>query len=45
MTATTKAPSGSFDVRRVISDRAGADRVSAVGTSPSGERCTAQAAI
>ena len=45
LTATTRAPSGSFSVRRVVSGTARADRVVAVGTSPSGERCTAQAAI
>lgn len=41
--ATTRGPSGSFEVRRVIADLAGSDRVVAVATSPSGERCTARA--
>ena len=45
LTRTTRSPSGSFSVRRVVSNTAGADRVLAVGTSPSGERCTAQAAL
>lgn len=42
--ATTRGPSGSFEVRRVIADLAGKDRVVATATSPSGERCTARAA-
>ena len=41
--ATTRGPSGSFEVRRVIADLAGSDRIVAVATSPSGERCTARA--
>ncbi len=45
LTVTTRSPSGSFTVRRVVSNPAGADRILAVGTSPSGERCTAQAAL
>jgi hypothetical protein len=42
-TARTRGPSGSFEVRRVVSGSAGADRIAAVATSPSGERCTAAA--
>jgi hypothetical protein len=41
--ATTRGPSGSFEVRRVISDGAGSDRVTARATSPSGETCTVAA--
>jgi type 1 fimbria pilin len=44
-TATTRPPSGSFEVRRVIADAPGTDRVVAAATSPSGERCTAQASF
>jgi hypothetical protein len=39
--ALTHAPSGSFEVRRVIADRPGADRISARATRASGETCTA----
>ncbi len=42
-TATTRAPSGSFSLRRVLSDAQGA--VVAVATRSAGERCTAQASI
>jgi hypothetical protein len=42
-TATTRAPSGSFSVRRVLSGPH-ADVV-AVATRPNGERCTARASI
>ena len=42
-TATTRAPSGSFSVRRVISGPRG--KVAAVATRSSGERCTAVASI
>jgi type IV secretory pathway TrbL component len=42
-TATTRAPSGSFSVRRVISGAHGT--VVAAATRRSGERCTAQAGI
>ena len=42
-TAVTKAPSGSFEVRRVLANAAGPDLISAVATSPTGERCTASA--
>ena len=37
----TRAPSGSFELRVVVSDRAGTDRFRAVATSPAGERCRA----
>jgi hypothetical protein len=43
--AITRAPSGSFTVRRLVANLAGADRVVAVGTSPSGERCRVVAAF
>jgi hypothetical protein len=39
-TATTRAPSGSFEVRRLIADRPGTDRISARAVR-SGETCTA----
>ena len=39
-TAVTRAPSGSFEVRRLIADRPGADRISARAVR-SGETCTA----
>lgn len=42
-TATTRAPSGSFEIRRVIARRPGANRISAVATR-SGETCTAHGA-
>jgi hypothetical protein len=42
--ATTRAPSGSFTVRRVIADTPGsADRVTAVAVRPGGASCTAVA--
>jgi hypothetical protein len=41
-TAVTRGPSGSFEVRRVIADTAGADRVTAAATR-AGERCSAKA--
>ncbi len=40
-TATTRAPSGSFEIRRVIAGRLGTDRITAVATRPSVETCTA----
>jgi hypothetical protein len=40
--ATTKAPSGSFELRRVI---AGRGTIVAQATSPSGERCSARLTI
>jgi hypothetical protein len=39
-TATTRAPSGSFEVRRLIADRPGTDRIRARAVR-SGETCTA----
>jgi hypothetical protein len=44
-TATTRAPSGSFTVRRVIAGAAGLDRIVASATTASGERCSATASI
>jgi hypothetical protein len=41
LTAKTRAPSGSFEIRRLIADRPGADRISARATRASGEACTA----
>ena len=41
LTARTHAPSGSFEIRRVIAGRLGTDRVTAVATRASGETCTA----
>jgi len=41
--ATTRGPSGSFEVRRLIANRAGADAITARAKSPSGEVCTARA--
>jgi hypothetical protein len=43
--ATTRAPSGSFSVERKIADPAGADRITARATSPSGEVCTASLTV
>ena len=43
-TATTRAPSGSFEVRRLVARGAATARVTAVATRP-GERCNARAAI
>lgn len=42
-TAVTKAPSGSFEIRRVLANAAGPDLISAVATRSTGERCTASA--
>lgn len=44
-TRVTRAPSGSFELRRVVADLAGRDRISARATSPSGEVCRATAAL
>jgi len=44
-TRITRAPSGSFEFRRVVADRSGRDRISARATSPSGEVCRAAARI
>ena len=43
--ATTKAPSGSFTVRRLLTGTSGADTITARAVSPSGEVCTARARI
>jgi hypothetical protein len=43
--AVTKAPSGSFTVRRLLANGVGKDRVVARATSPSGEVCTARASF
>ncbi|HET6998972.1 MAG TPA: hypothetical protein VFI03_10305 [Solirubrobacterales bacterium] len=40
---TTRAPSGSFELRRIISDSPGTDKVVARAVSPSGETCQAHA--
>lgn len=42
-TRVTRAPSGSFELRRVVADLAGRDRITARATSPSGEVCRATA--
>lgn len=41
--AKTRAPSGSFEIRRLIADRPGADRIAARAVR-SGEACTASSA-
>jgi hypothetical protein len=41
LTATTRAPSGSFEIHRVLAGRLGTDRISVVATRGSGETCTA----
>jgi hypothetical protein len=41
--ATTRGPSGSFEVRRLLADGAGDEAIRAKATSPSGEVCTARA--
>lgn len=43
--ATTKAPSGSFEVRRLLPDGSGVDRIGARAVSPSGQVCSATASI
>lgn len=43
--ATTKAPSGSFSIRRLLTNGPGADTVTARAVSPSGEVCTARATL
>ena len=40
--ATTHAPSGSFEVRRVTAGRLGVTRITATATRASGETCTAR---
>ena len=42
-TRVTRGPSGSFELRRVVEDLGGPDRIIAQGTSPSGEVCRAAA--
>ncbi len=42
-TRVTRPPSGSFELRRVVADLAGADRLNVRATSPSGEVCRAAA--
>jgi hypothetical protein len=44
MTATTRAPSGSFEIHRILAGRLGTDRITAVATRASGEKCTADSA-
>ena len=44
ITARTHAPSGSFEVNRVIAARAGA-RITAIATRASGETCTAHRTV
>jgi hypothetical protein len=44
-TRVTRGPSGSFELRRVVADLVGRDRISARATSPSGEVCRATAAF
>ena len=44
-TRVTKGPSGSFELRRVVSRAAGSSYVIGTATSPSGERCTARASL
>jgi hypothetical protein len=41
--ATTRAPSGSFEVRRLATNGAGADTIRGRAVSPSGQVCTARA--
>lgn len=44
--ATTKAPSGSFEVRRRIANRSGPDTVTGTAVNPAtGERCTVSATV
>jgi 2-methylaconitate cis-trans-isomerase PrpF len=43
--ATTRAPSGSFEVRRRLSDRAGTDRITARARNAAGETCTVRASM
>jgi hypothetical protein len=42
-TRVTRGPSGSFELRRVVGDRAGSDRIIARATRSSGEVCRATA--
>lgn len=43
--ATTRGPSGSFEVRRVLARAGSPTRITAVARRASGERCTAKASI
>jgi hypothetical protein len=43
--ATTRPPSGSFTVRRLLGNGPGADTISARATSPGGQVCKARATI
>ena len=43
LTGVTRAPSGSFEARKVTPDRAGADVLHGRAVSPTGEVCTARA--
>jgi hypothetical protein len=45
VTRTTRPPSGSFEVRRVVGNGPGTDRIRAVAVRASGARCTAQASF
>lgn len=42
-TRVTRAPSGSFEIRRVVSSVPGRNRITARATSPAGEVCRAAA--
>ena len=44
LTATTHTPSGSFEIRRVVAGKLGTARITAVATTASGERCSADSA-
>jgi len=44
-TATTQAPSGSFEIRLHLRGRLGTDTIKVVAMSPSGETCTADSAL
>jgi hypothetical protein len=43
--ATTRGPSGSFEVRRLLRGGAGADRITVRARSSSGQVCTARATL
>jgi hypothetical protein len=43
--ATTRGPSGSFSVRRLLTDGSGADRITVRAKSSSGQVCTARATL
>jgi hypothetical protein len=45
LTATTQAPSGSFEIRGRLRGRLGTDTIKVVAMSPSGETCTADTAL